>query len=343
MKDGFKAARAVSIARKEVRHILRDPYTLALALGLPVLMVSFFGYAIDFDVRDVGLLAVNGDGTRASRELLEVFSGSGYFKVKKAPRTTRPLSELDAERAKAVLIIEPDFGRDLAAGKPVSAQLVLDGADNSSSSVVLSYLAGIQEAARRRLLKAPPPALELRTRFLFNPELNSHWFVIPGLAVILIGLVATLLTALTVAREWENGSMELLLSTPVRPLEIILGKLAPYFGLGLAAVSFVYAVARLVFGVPFAGSHLLFAVATLMFLAATLSQGLFISVATRQQQLAMQFSIVTTMLPSILLSGFVFPVQNMPPFFRGLTSILAPRWYMTIVLAVRRFKRDLEP
>jgi ABC-2 type transport system permease protein len=334
MIGGFDKWRAWSIARKEVRHIARDPFTLAFALGLPVLIVTFFGYAIDFNVRDVGLLVADGDHTRASRELAEVFAGSGYFRLKQTASPATALQEIDQERGKGALIIPPGFGRDLEAGRPVSAQIVLDGADNSSSGMIASYLAGLQSAAAVRLLGSAPRPLTVETRFLFNPELNSRWFVVPGLAVVVIGLLATLLTALTVAREYENGSMEMLLATPVRPLEIILGKLIPYVGLGLAAVLFVYVLARVGFGVPFRGSHLLFGAAVMMFLATTLAQGLVISVVTRQQQIAMQMSMVTGLLPVNLLSGFIFPIASMPVFFQYFTAILPARWFMTITRAI---------
>ena len=212
----------------------------------------------------------------------------------------------------------------------------------------------------------------IRTRFLFNPELNSRWFIVPGIFVIIVGLISSLLTALTVAREWENGSMELLMSTPVRPLEIILGKIGPYLAMSLFSVILVYGLARLVFAVPFEGSHLVFLLATGMFLAATMAQGLVISVVTRQQQLAFQLAMNTGMLPIQLLSGFIYPVESMSPFFRYLTTILPARWYMTIaralflkaptltmlakpfgaltvlsvlfvMFALRKFKMDLEP
>lgn len=370
---GFVWSRARAIARKEVDHILRDPFTVVAALGLPVLLVTFYGYAIDFDVRDIPLVVHDGDSTRASRQLAELFSSSGYFRPM-APRAGYGvLRELDSERASAVLIIRPGFGRELAAGRHADAQFILDGADNTRAGSILSYLPGLSGRASDRLAAAGgPPPWRLETRFLYNHELNSRWFIVPGLTVVVVGLVAILLTALTVAREWELGSMEMLLATPVKPLEIVAGKLAPYLGLGVAAVLLVYLVARLNFGVPFRGSHLLFAFAGLMFLVAALSQGLLISVVTRQQQLAMQLSMIMGLLPSILLSGFIFPIESMPPFFQYLTSVLPPKWFMMaargiflkgatavelakplaalalmdlllVTAATKRFRRDLEP
>lgn len=367
----FDPHRAYAVARKEVMHVLRDPFTLTLALGLPVMLVTFFGYAIDFEVRNIKLAVSDLDQGPASRRLTEVFYSSGYFVPLGAGAGA--LGMLDSGQAAAALFIEPGFSRKVMGGKPVTAQFVMDGSDNSKAAAVMGYLPGIQRAAAGKLTgAAAQEPLSLETRFLYNPELNSRWFTIPGLAAIIIGLLAILLTALTVAREWENGSMELLLSTPVRPMEIIIGKLTPYAVLVLTGVFFVYLASRFIFGVPFAGSHLLFLAACLLYITAALSQGLFISVITRQQQVAMQVSIISGLLPSMLLSGFIFPVESMPVFFRYFTMLLTPRWFMEaargiflkgaglrelavpflalavlsallLTLALKKFKTDLEP
>ncbi|MDD5656793.1 MAG: ABC transporter permease [Elusimicrobia bacterium] len=373
MKAAFHARRAFAIARKEARHVLRDPFTLGMALGLPVFLVAFFGFVIDLNVRHIRLAVSDRDKSRASRELVRMFSSSGYFDVRPASPATPLLRLLDTGRADAVLAIPPDFERHLTAGQAADAQLALDGADNSVAGVVLSYVKGIESAAQKRLTgRGPPIPITLKTRFLFNPELNSRWFVIPGLTVVILGIFSVLLTSLTIAREWENGSMELLLSTPVHPLEIVLGKLAPYIVLNLFSVALIYSASRWIFGVPFRGSHLLFGLATLVFLAAALSHGLLISVTLRQQQLAMQFGLVTGLLPALLLSGFLFPIESMPQPARYLMMLLAPTWFMEVSrglfikgaglrelapplamlaliagafmgLAVRKFKTDLEP
>lgn len=369
----FSPRRALSVARKEARHLFRDPFTLTLALGLPTLMVLFFGYAIDFDVREVSVEVFDRDGTRASRAVAQSFRGSDYFHVHDGPAGGDPALALSQERAKAAVVIERGFGRDVGAGGPAAVQVLVDGADNSTAGVLAGYLEALRPlAAARAGLPDPPAPAALVPRFLFNPGLDSRWFVVPGLAVIVMGMLAVLLTALTVAKEWEVGSMELLLSTPVQPLEIVLGKLAPYVALGVAALMFVYVVARVIFGVPFLGSHALFALLTLLYLAAMLSQGLVISVVTRQQQLAMQLALMSGLLPVQLLSGFVFPVQSMPAPFRVMTGLIPARWFMEatralflkgsgsgevarpmvallllsalfVTVAMKRFKKDLEP
>jgi ABC-2 type transport system permease protein len=370
---GFVWGRALSIARKEIRHLLRDPFTLGMALGVPVILVLFFGYVLDYDVKRVSLLVMDRDQTRVSRELVDLFASAEYF----TPTSLRPgetaLGTLEEGRVKAVLFIEPGFARDVAQHQPTQTQIVIDGSDNQTTSVIASYLGGMQNAASTRLGESPRgPPLNFRTRFLFNPELNSRWFVVTGLFVVVIGIISVLLTALTVAREWETGSMELLLSTPVQPVEIIVGKLAPYMALCLVANALIYVAARVGFGVPFNGSHGTFLLACVLFLTCTLAQGLLISVLTRQQQLAMQFSNLTGLLPATLLSGFVFPVESMPVFFRYLTALLPARWFVDacrgiflkgsgvvdlavplaamggmglslVFLAVRKFKKDLEP
>ncbi len=373
MKDPINLKRAYAIAYKEVRHIVRDPFTLALSLGLPLLMVLFFGLAMDFNVHDIHLTAFDSDHSRSSRQLLETFESSGYFRLRQQDLAPDAIEPLNANQAKAVVVIPPNFGRYIVSRNDSPVQVLIDGTDNSTAGVIGGYMNGIQSAANERLANASvKPLVTLRSRYLFNPELNSRWFTVPGLSAVVLAIISILLTSLTVAREWEHGSMELLLSTPVHPLEIILGKLAPYVGLGLFAQGMIYCLARFYFGIPFQGSHLLFLLGTFLFISSYMALGLLVSVATRQQILAMQFAMMIGMLPNMLLSGFIFPIENMPLFFQYLTAIFPARWFMLVIrgvflrgsdmlqlvgpllamlfmsaffvgLAVRRFKRDVEP
>lgn len=369
----FVWRRARAVAKKEIYHILRDPFTLILALIMPLFMVVMYGLAIEFNVKNVGLSVNDMDHTQSSRRLLDAFASSHYFLVDQAISPREAMSDVTAERDRTALIIPPGFQNDLLAGKTGHVQLLIDGSDSSTVGPVLSYIGSIQAIASSRILEVDPPKpYELRSRFLFNPELNSRWFVIPGLTVVIMAMLSILLTAMTVAREWENGSMELLLSTPVKPLEIIVGKLAPYGALGIIAVTLVYLIARSAFGVPFVGSMTLFGFGCLIFLVTYLAQGLLISVVTRKQVVAMQLSMMSGLLPSTLLSGFIFPIESMPTFFRYFTMIFPARWFMRIArdtflkgsdfvalstsffalsvlcalmikMATSKFKRDLEP
>lgn len=371
--SGIRLSRAFAVARKEFRHILRDPFTLGLALGLPLFMVTVFGVAIDLDAKDIRLAVDDRDHSAASRAFVQVFQNTGKFMPQAIHAESNPVERIGAEQSSAVLIIEPQFERKLEDSQAAPVQIILDGADNTTTSSIVSYLEGIQTTANARLApEAAPPALSMVTRYLFNGELGTPEFIVPGLTVVIVAIISILLTALTVAREWENGSMEMLLSTPIRPIEIIIGKLAPYNILGLIAIAVIYIAARVFFGVPFRGSHLVFIVGCFLFLTAYLAQGLLISVTTRSQLVAMQAAIVSGLLPSTLLSGFIFPVESMPTFFQYLTAILPARWFMVICRSVflkdsgmgelwlpflaltcimlvltfaasKRFKRDVEP
>jgi ABC-2 type transport system permease protein len=365
--------RIQAIAQKEKNHILRDPFTWILALGLPVFLVAVFGLAIDLDVKNIRLLVDDRDQSFTSRTLIQAFRSTGLFLISNIPPSAYPEQYISSEQGKGVLIIEPELEKRILSGQKGIIQIALDGADNSTVGSMLNYLGGIQEFANRQMLpQFPAPPVKLVTRFLYNPELNSRKFIVPGLVVVVIAIVSILLTALTVAREWENGSMELLLSTPVRPIEIILGKIFPYSIICLISVLFIYLLARIGFHIPFRGNHFIFLVGLFLFICACLAQGLVISVVTRKQLISMQLSMVSGLLPTMLLSGFIFPIESMPRFFQILTGILPPRWFMEIArdsflkgpaladlkipflillginvllifIATKNFKRDLSP
>lgn len=369
----FVFSRAKAIATKEVYHILRDPFTLALSLGIPIFLVFIFGFAIEFNVKNIHIAAFDADQTQASRRLKEIFGSSEYFIIDPVLSPQSAQKAIENERDRAALIIPGGFEKNIHSEPPSQIQLLLDGSDNSTVSPILSYLSSMQEIVNRKIANfSPDLRLNIVTRFLFNEELNSRWFVIPGLIVVVMAILSVLLTALTVSREWENGSMELLLSTPVQPIEIIVGKLIPYAILGLGALAFVYLMSRTVFGVPFQGNIILLILASILFLIAYLAQGLLISVTLRTQLLSMQIAIMSGLLPAQLLSGFIFPIQSMPIFFQYFTMILPARWFMSIIrylylrgstffeligsfsalailafimifLSVKKFKRDLEP
>ncbi len=241
---GFKFERALSIARKEVYHVLRDPFTLILALVLPFALVTLFGFVIEFNMQDIDIAVVDRDKTQSTRQFIDAMQSSNYFRVHPVEDQLRAISSVDGDQNRAALIIEPEFEKRVLSGQTGNVQVLLDGADNSTVGPVVGYLSTIQGLAQTRITEMTQPTIvQLKTRFLYNSELNSKWFIVPGLTVFIMALLSILLTALTVAREWEHGSMELLLSTPVQPMEIILGKLLPYMILGLLAVGFVYVAA----------------------------------------------------------------------------------------------------
>lgn len=335
----FKFRRAIAIAKKEVMHIMRDPFTMVVALVIPVFLTVMFGFAIDLDIHDVRMAVYDADISQSSRIVYQKFIDSKYFVINRvAPLIARADRPLTMEKSKLSLIIPHKFEEDLYNGRGAVAQVLLDGSDNTTVNLVAGYVSGIETALNRQFYEslAPQPPVKLvkvTPRFLFNPEQKSPWFIVPGLSVVILAILSILLTSLTIAREWETGSMELLLSTPARPAEIILGKLLPYIALGLIALAFIYVAARLVFGVPFTGSYLAFITGSLLFIGTYLSMGLFISVVAKNQQLAMQMSLMAGYMPSMLLSGFIFSIPNMDTIWQWFTAILPARWYMTICRA----------
>lgn len=336
---GFHLRRALAIAKKEKMHIVRDPFTMIVAIAIPVFLTIMFGFAIDFDIRDVRTAVFDADMSQSSRKLYQKFTNSGYFLINEvAPLIGDPSRPISREHSKLSIIIPHKFEENLMNGRGGVAQVLFDGADSATIGLIRGYVQGIGQAINEDFMDAyemdySTKTVDLIPRFLFNPEQKSPWYIVPGLSAVILAILSTLLTSLTIAREWETGSMELLLSTPARPAEIIFGKLLPYVFLGLIAISLIYVAARTVFGIPFNGSHLAYLAASLLFIGAYLSLGLFISIVSKNQQIAMQMSLMAGYMPSILLSGFIFSIQNMTPFWQWFTALLPARWYMVVCRA----------
>jgi len=331
--------RALAIAHKEVMHIQRDPQTLGFALVMPIVLLLIFGYAVSFDVERIPLVVVDQDRTPAARVLVDKFTASGTFRVVAQRQDPAEVETLfRSYSAKAALVIPKGFGRSLGRGTQADAQLLLDGADNTTASIALGYASAVSLAASRDELLAivgeVEPSLAARTRVFFNPTLQSSIFLVPGLMAVILVMIAVMATAMTIAREYEQGSMEQLFATPVGRLEVILGKLLPYFFLGLVQVLMVLALGVTLFDVPVNGSlWWLFAVSC-VFLLAMLMQGLLISVVTRSQMVASMVAAMSTFMPALLLSGFVFPVENMPWPLQVVAAAMPARYFVRSLRAV---------
>lgn len=333
--------RTMALASKEVRHILRDPRSLFIALMMPAVMLLLFGFGVSFDLRDLPVMVVDQDRSASSRALGQRFFSSSEFVRVEAPSKAANLADgehaLKAGRAVAVLVIPHDFEADLRRGRAVDLQLLIDGADNNTAvqaqakaeSAVLFLARSIGAGSVGSSAGAQaPPAFEVRTLTRFNPEAKSAINLVPGIAAYVLAMVAVLMTALTVAREWERGSMAQLFATPVGRLEIVLGKLLPYLVLGMLGVLLVLVVGSFVFEVPVRGSVAALAVVSVLFVAGMLGQGLLISVVTRDQMVATQGATMSSMLPAMLLSGFVFPVENMPAVLRLVSRFVPARYFI---------------
>ena len=338
MNRGF-LIRVGALARKEVIHIVRDVRVIYMALGLPVVMLILFGFAVSFDLERLPFALVDQDRSPASRRLVEALTASDSFAVAVRlddPREVEPYFRRN--QLKVGLVIPRDYGRKLARGEVAEAQLLLDGADGATTSIALGYAMGVSQAETRRLLEKTGLVGDLglrdRVRLRFNPGMRSTNFIVPGLIAAILAIMAVLLTALTVAREWERGSMEQLFATPVGRLEVVVGKLLPYVVIGLVQVLLVVTMGSLVFAVPVVGSLGLLFGAALLFLMGMLGQGLFISVITRNQQVATQVGLLSSMLPTLLLSGFLTPVENMPLFLRAIAAVLPARYFIQVLRGV---------
>lgn len=331
--------RLFALSRKEVIHIVRDVQVVYMALGMPVVLLLLFGYAVSFDLNRLPVAVVDQDQTPASRHLVEALSAGDAFEVRERyddPSDIEP--RFRAGRLKMGLVIPEGYGRKLARGEVSESQVLLDGADGTTAGIALGYAMGLNQSENRRMLEssglAPQLAIQDRVRMRFNPGMTSAWFIVPGLIAMILSIMAVMLTALTVAREWERGSMEQLFATPVGRLEVIIGKLLPYVVLGMVQVLLVVTLGTVLFGVPVRGSLVLLFGAALLFLIGMLAQGLFISVATRNQQVATQIGFVTSMLPTILLSGFMFPVSNMPKPLQLLSAIIPSKYFIVVLRGV---------
>ena len=335
---GLDRIRLLAVARKEVLQLRRDPRSLILAFLLPVALLVFFGYAISWDVSDIRLVVVDQDGGARARELLDDFRASGRFTiVGRLERTADIGPLLDRGRALIALVVPPRFGADLGAGRTAVVQAIVDGSDANTATIALGYAQAIvqqfstQALYETRRVRLPVTA---ETRIWYNEELASRNMIVPGLVAVIMMIIAGLLTSLTIAREWERGTMEQLASTPVSRLEVLLGKLLPYLGIGLVDVALCSLLGVLIFHVPFRGNAFFLMGASFAFLVGTLGLGLVISAVARTQMLATQIGMIATFLPGFLLSGFMFPIDNMPLPLRVITYLVPARYFLVVTRGI---------
>lgn len=332
-----------AVAVKELRQAARDPLSLTLLLVLPAMILLLYGFALNFDVRHVALGLQDRDKTAASRDLVAAFVRSTYFDVTvDLPSGADVVGALERRDAKAILVIPERFGEDLAAGRPARVQLLLDGTDAQSSTTILGYAQGLVAERNLRLLQeavgAPGaeglPGVAFEPRVWYNPELRSTEFLVPGLIGFILMLTAVVATALSLVRERERGTMEQLRVTALRPIQLVAGKLLPYLGISLAATAIILGAAQLVFGVTIRGTLRDLFLATLIYLLGALGWGLLVSTLARNQAMAFQIGVLSSMLPAIFLSGFIFPLRMLPLPLRILSYAVPARYYLVVLRGV---------
>lgn len=328
--------RTAAVARKEAIHLRRDWRSLLLALAIPVLLILLFGYALTLDLKNVPTVAWDQSRTPASRDFLALVQGSAYFELYAMRESEHALrADLDAGRAMLALVIPADFAEGVAAGRPVTVEAMVDGSDANTSRLAASYARGLGLVFNRRLtVDARPAGVTLVSRAWYNPALRSPNALLPGIVAIVMMVIAAMLTSVTVAREWETGTMEQLIGTPIRAGELICGKVAPYFLVGMTDVAIAVGLSRWLFHVPLRGHPgLLFATAA-VFLTGALFFGLTLSIRFKTQVLANQIALAAGFLPTLILSGFVFAIENMPAALQYLTYIVPARYLIAIMRGI---------
>ncbi len=327
-----------AMARKEWLHIRRDTRSLAMAFVVPAVMVVLFGYIITFDVKDIRMAVLDRDNTTRSRDLVDAFRSSGYFQVTAhltGEDQITPLLERGTVRL--VLVIPPDFASDLASGQSAPVQALVDGGDANTASIAINYAQAITTTySANAVLKGQPLPIPLQaeSRVWYNEDLKSSNMIVPGLMAVIMMILSALLTALTIAREWERGTMEQLAATPVHRLEVILGKLAPYVGIGIVDIILVAVAGGLIFAVPFHGSPLFLMATAFLFLVGAQGLGIFISATSKSQFLATQLAMITTFLPATLLSGLMFDLSSMPKVLQVISLVVPARYFITVVRGI---------
>jgi len=328
-------------ARKEFYHLIRDFRSLYLAFIIPLLLILLFGYALSLDVDNVRTVVVDHDKTPLSRDLIRLLDASSYFSVvRHLPDAESVEQFLDHNRATMGLIIPPGWTENIRADRLSPLQVLLDGSDPNYAGISRGYITLFMETYNQKLradffnrnnMEKIQPPVEGRIRVWFNEDLESRAFIVPGIIAIIIMIVGAMLTSLVVAREYENGTMETLLSLPVSAVDFLAGKAIPYFLIGLVDVLVAILMGQLLFGVVMKSSFWLMILASCIYLGVALSLGLLISVVTKSQLVANQAAILITYLPSLLLSDFVFPVSNMPVVLQKLTRIVPATYFIDIL------------
>ncbi len=333
--------RFLAVANKEVVQILRDTRSLIIVVIMPVILVLLFGYGVNLDLKGLPVYVYDRDGSQQSQDLLKRFQASDYFHVVRVVNDYPALARaLDNGDAKLGIVVPWDFSQRLHDGGPVQIQALVDGTDDNTANVAIGYAQAVVQGyssdiqldwLRSRGQLVQPAPVSVQTRTWYNEDLESSAFIVPGVLALVMSVIGAFLTSLTIAREWERGTMEQLISTPVTPLEIMLGKLVPYFIIGMFDVIVCALIAIYWFHVPFRGSFLTLLISSAMFMVVVLSLGFFISVIAKSQLAASQIALLVAFLPAFLLSGFLYSIEQMPIVLQWITRILPARYYVSVL------------
>ena len=328
--------RFIAIIKKEFLHIARDFRSLVIIIVLPLAMIFIYGHAVKLDISEITLGVLDRSNSSASRELVNRFINTDYFVLNAVIHDNDDIPRLFKRREiKAALVIPPDFSESLVNNRTTGVQIIIDGSNSNTGTVIKNYTNMIISSySSDRTIAGMDSPFTVEPRIWYNPDLDSANFIIPGLVAVILMMISALLTSITIVREKETGTMEQILVSPVRPLEIIFGKVLPYVLLAFIDGVIIVAAARFGFGVEISGSIVMLALLSIVYLYACLSIGLFISTRVRTQQVAMMLALVITILPSIILSGFMFPIRSMPIALRYLSHIVPAKYFLVIIRGI---------
>jgi ABC-2 type transport system permease protein len=340
----MKSQRLLAVARKEFIHLFRDPRSLAIGIALPIIMLLLFGFALTMDVDHVPIVIWNQNQNPVARDFVSHFQASRYFTIVAFVDHYSDVERaIDERNALAGLIIPINFSQDLQSGKTATVQWIVDGSDSNTATLATGYAQSVTQIFSRDIQinrlelsgkPAPSLPLDLRSRVWFNADMESRNYIIPGLIAVIMMVIAGLLTSLTIAREWDTGTMEQLISTPVKVPELITGKLIPYFCIAFLDVIIAVLMGQFLFHVPLRGNVFLIFATSIIFLIGALSLGMVISIATKTQLLASQVALVATFLPTFLLSGFSFDIANMPVVLQAISRVIPATYFIKILKGI---------
>ena len=330
--------------KKEFQQFKRDPKMLAMVLVAPILQSIILGYAANLDINNINLIVFNQDQSKLSRDYIDKFTHSGYFSITKSVNSYGEMtSDIAASKALIGIVIPRDFERDIRNNRTSHVQVLVDGSDGNKGSIAFGYTQGVTssfsqqialESVERRGIKTSTGSVSPEVRIWYNPELKTRNFMVPSITALILLLTTTLLTSLAVVKEKELGTLEQLIVTPIKPWQMILGKLIPFVILGFATMALVNSIMIFWFGIPIRGSVIFYLFSSFLYILSTLGLGLFISTISKTQQQAMMVSIFGAMMPMIYLSGFAFPIENMPRIIQYITYIIPLRYFITIIRGV---------
>ncbi len=327
--------RTIAIAKKEFLHIIHDPRSLIIIFAMPIIQVIMFGYALNMEVQNIDLAVIDYSHSMMSKKLVQEFEGNNYFKPYYYTGELNRIEELFLKKeARAILIINKDFDEDFERQPKTAVQFIYDASDPNAATMIKNYSSQIINQFNSTYGGSSPIPFEIEPRIWYNPDMKSTYFFVPGLVALILIMISALLTSITLTREKETGTMEQILVSPVKPIEIIFGKVIPYIFMAFLDGLMVLLIGIFLFDIPFAGSYLLLIFMVTIYIIAALSLGLMISATVNTQQVAMMLAMSATLLPTVMLSGFIFPIKSMPEILQYITYLVPAKYFIIIIRGI---------